>query len=289
MSCAGTETALSPNADLDLLDLHTAHRIGKVRNSSMTVTEDGITAAFVGERGAAIVKADLDGDILQTTPLSGTVLSSVYETLVCSDGSVWFESGPKSLLNGSPAGGTETLENYDRDGKLLRSTRLFAWYHLIAANKDTIFFLDGGVPFPNREFVHFGFARESGFLEEGKVRLTNPVRSAIGTVGNDARVLIIERPTGNMTIVDKTQQESSQFGLNEPHVIHAVAENGNQVYLLSGDNVFKTDLGGHIVQSYWLRSGHRFVGRSVGVTSRAIYVMDRAGRIEIFPFRRGGP
>jgi len=246
----------------------------------MTVTEDGITAAFVGERGAVIVKAALDGDILQTTLLAGTVLSSFYETLVCADGSVWFESLPKSLGNNSPAGGTATLENYDRDGKLLRSTKLFAWYHLVAANKDTIFLLDG-------ELVYLGFVRKSRFFEQGKVRLTNPIKGGIGIAGKDTHLLIIERPTGNMTIVDGAQQRSSQFGLDQPHIVYAVAENGNQVYLLSGDNVFETDRGGHVLQSYWLRSGHRFVGRSIGVTSGRIYVMDRAGRMEIFPLRPG--
>jgi hypothetical protein len=66
---AGAETWLSPNADLNLLDVHTAHKIGKVRSSSMTVVEDSITAAFVGERGAAIVNAGLVLTAISCKPL----------------------------------------------------------------------------------------------------------------------------------------------------------------------------------------------------------------------------
>jgi len=101
------------------------------------------------------------------------------------------------------------------------------------------------------------------FFEQGKVRLPNPIKGGTGIADNDTHVLIVERPTGNMTIVDGAQQDNDQFGLDQPHVVHALAENDDQVYLLSGDSVFKTDIGGHIVQSYWLRSGHLFVGRSI--------------------------
>jgi hypothetical protein len=95
---------------------------------------------------------------------------------------------------------------------------------------------------PSQTLLHFGTVVDGQFKERRQVKLVPPVAGGIPIIAPDGNLLLIDKASGNMVIVDSRAKGGTVVRLAEPAPVKAAAADSDYVYLLSGDSVIKTDL-----------------------------------------------
>ena len=167
------------------------------------------------------------------------------------------------------------LDLYSQAGEHKRSVRVLDEYRglggPIAATANQIVFRSA-------EVIDFGTVVGDSFHRRTEVRLNPSVPGAIAALASNGDLLLIDKHSGNMVVMDPAKQSGSVVQLAQPHPVSAVAAGADSVYLLSDGAVLKTDPAGHIVATYQPQLNAGFRPVSLGVTGNALYLVDKAGR-----------
>jgi hypothetical protein len=281
---------LTPTAEFELDATARAHHRDHRVRFYFVASSCGLTLVRISENGVLLTSADLDGRILHSRADLASVHDQIYAALPRPDGSVWLVSGgPYRLLD---AGGGGTLRNdldlYSAAGKHIESLRLLAFVggaeSPIAAGNDELVLRSAGSPRfpPQNQVIHFGTVLRGQFQERARVRLMPPVRGAIATIAGNGELLLIDKKSGDIVVVDPKTKGDTVVRLAEPRAVRAAAADGGYVYLLAADSVVKMDLAGHVIATYYLQLGGGFEAVSLGVTGDLLYLLDKSGRVARF-------
>lgn len=308
MQAFGQSRLLSPTAEFDLNAGSKAHHLGRIVRSSFAATPNGLTWVTIGEK-ASLTSADLDGRILHSRSDLASVNAQIYAALPRQDGSVWLvSSGPHNLFDNfatgdfaigplaPPAGRASTpvapynqMDLYSPAGARLTSLRLLTpvdtWEKPLAAANDQLVLLStthAGFTSPQSELIRFGTVTGGQFKERTLVRLAPPVNFAFALLASNGDLLLINRTSGSMVVIDPMTHRDSVVQLARPHPVRAAAVDANDLYLLSIDVVLKTDLAGQLLSTYRFHFSRRFEPVTLGVTASVLYLVDKAGRVERF-------
>ena len=132
------------------------------------------------------------------------------------------------------------------------------------------------------EQIHFGTVAGEHFKESALVSLAPPVVGAIPVLTSNGNLLLIDKTSGSMVVVNPKTKSGSVLQPADPHPVQAAAVDSDFLYLLSTGAVLKTDLVGKVLSTYQFRFGSGFRPASLGATGHALYLIDRAGRAERF-------
>jgi hypothetical protein len=313
--CQGN--ALPPDAEFDFDAGPKAHHSRGIVQSYFAATPGGLTFVSIGESFVSLQSADLNGRILSSTSDLVSVHASIYSALLRPDGRLWLvSSGPSNLFqapasigigtaasNVSTAGYSTTghpfgqtppfndLDLYSPDGKHLEHLRLLSpaggtLVSPIAAGNDTLVLRDNiglpGLGAPQSQLIEFGTVADGRFSQQASVRLKPPILRAIPIIASNGDLLLINKASGSMEVIDPNAKRGSVVRPASPHPVLAAAVEFNDLYLLSHDAVLKTDLAGRVLSTFQLQLRRGFEPAFLGVTGNALYLIDKSGHAERF-------
>jgi len=303
---AAVAQPLSPAAEFDLNPK--PHHFGRAARIYFVATPNGLTLAMIGDNNVFLVSADPDGRILHSRSDLASVHAQIYAALPRPDGSVWLlSSSPYHLLEPfaagtgfgvadvspgrAPAGrGSSTTTNYNQldlytpAGEHLAFLRLLANAAApIAAGDDRLILRSTGAPgFRLPQTVYFGTVVDNQFKEKTQVRIEPPVIGAIPVLTSNGDLLLIDKDTGNMVVIDPNTKAGSIVRLVKPNRIRAAASDSGYVYLLSANAVIKTDLTGQVLSTYRFQLRRGFDPSYLAVTGNSLYLADKSAHIARF-------
>ncbi len=298
---------LSPKSKFDL-NAGLKHNVGPKARSFFGATRNGLTLVTIGDQ-TSIVSADLDGRILHTSSGITSVNAQIYRALPLPDGRVWSVSqGPYEQFSGSccvdmaPMGrgvgrGSTTAVPYNQfdlyspDGKHSSSLRLMATGTVptdfpIAAASDMLVMLAWlGYGTPQTALIRFGTVIGGHFHEERVVEFDPPFRRTVAVLAGKDDLVLIDKVAGNMVVVDPQTGSHRLLLPARRYPVRAAAADIDSLYLLSSNDVLKTDLTGTILATYRFRFDRGFRPATLGVAGNNLYLVDHSGRVEEFQIR----
>ncbi len=289
------DRVLTPAAEFDLHAGLKLSRHARVR-LTLSATPTGLTLVTIGENFAALTSADPNGRILHARSDLASVHAQIYGALPRPDGNVWLLSAgpnqafgaytelgnalPSRPVTGKFHSGPENytdMDLYTPAGEHLEHLRLLRPVVPLAAGNDEIVLR----VYPG-QILYFGIAANGQFQKKTEVRLDPPVRFAFATMASNGEILLMDRQSGDMLIVDPKTHRGSVVHLPKPYPVTAVSTDADAVYLLTGDTVLKADLQGRILAEHRLQFGHGFQPVAIAVTGPSIYLVNQSGVTERF-------
>lgn len=307
----GQVPVLSPDAEFELDAALKPHHKPTGR-SYFAATRGGLSFIHIDENFISFNSADLDGRPLYATTRLASVHAFIYTALFRQDGSVWIvSSGPASFSEFSAIGslGSAAPEHastgqlfqhlapyndfdlYNPTGKHLDSVRLLrpaagGTENAVAAGGDELVLLGSygppGLSSNRSQSVRFGTVMNGEFKERTVIRLSPPIRGFIPILVPNGNLLLINKTSGGMEVLDPSAKSGVYIHLSEPHPVRAAAFDAGYLYLLSGPVVLKTDLSGHLLSTFQFQLTSGFDPMLIGVTGAALYLVDKSGRAERF-------
>jgi hypothetical protein len=301
---AAAAQPLSPAAEFDLNAK--PHLFGRAIRTYFVASPNGLTFVVIGDNNVLLVSADPDGRILHSRSDLASVHAQINAALPRPDGSVWLlSSSPYPMLepfgvgtglgigDASPVrppagrGSSETLnynqmDLYSPAGEHLAFLRVLANVASpIAAGNDQLVLRSTGAPgFPiTPQVLRFGTVADNQFKERTQVRLEPPVNGAIPVLSPNGDLLLINKASGTMVVIDPQTKAGSVIKLPKPSRIRAAASDSGYVYLLSDGAALKTDLTGQVLSTYRFQLRRGFDPSSVAVTGNSLYLADKSGHV----------
>jgi hypothetical protein len=283
---------LLPDAEFDLAAGHKAHYGSRAMRCYFSATPNGLTFVSIDRGVASLSTADLNGNVLHSTSDFASVRAQIDSAILRQDGSFWLVSeGPYRLADNAVEGRNffNELDLYSAAGEHLESLRLLSPAggsdSPIAANRNELVLRSAASLHFNSlqaQLVHFGTAAKGQFTERTTVRLEPPIFGAIPILTANGDLLLIDKASGSMEVVDPNAKRGSFVKLADPQRVRAAAVDVNFLYLLTSDAVLKMDLPGQVMATYRFQFGRGFEPSCVGATGNALYVVDRFGHGERF-------
>ncbi len=232
--------------------------------------------------------------------------AQIYRALPVPDGSVWIVAqGPYDpssddwrLADPMPrpveAGGQPSTRHYNQldlygaDGRHLSSARILATQpgpldFPIAAAADMLVVLGWlGYGTPQTELIRFGTVSDKAFHQSRSVEFRAPFRRIVPVLAADRKLFLIDKVAGNILAIDPQSGSRQLLRPSRPHPVQAAAADSDFLYLLSADQVLKTNLAGTVLATYRLRFDRGFRPTTLGAAGDDLYLMDDAGRVEEF-------
>ncbi len=287
---------LSPNVEFDLNSSGKLPHHDQRTRVYFMANASGLTLLTINEEVVSLIAADLDGRIIHSRSDIASVHAQIYAALPRPDGSVWIVSaGPQAfggmspIGNARPVGGTnnptyyQQLDLYSRSGEHRESLRIvnlvLGSEVPLAATDDELVLSTGGAPHfrsPD-QFIRFGTVEAGRFKERTQVRLTPPIYGAIPVITQDGDLLLVNKRSGNMAVIDPKTKVGSVTPLAKPQLIRAAATDAKFIYLLSSDSVVKIDRTGEVFSEYRFQFEHGFVPVAIAVTGHWLYLVERSG------------
>lgn len=294
---------VSPASEFDLVAK--PHRFGRNARVYFVATPNGLTLAMIGDsNNVLLVSADPDGRILHSKSDLASVHAQIYAALPRPDGSVWLlSSSPDRMLDpfgvetgfgvadasprppegrGSSTGPNfNQLDLYSPAGDHLAFLRLLAFAAIpVAAGNNRLILRSTSPPgFKTPDTIYFGTVVDNQFKETSQVRLEPPVTGAIPILASNGDLLLIDRDSGNMVVIDPNTKAGSVAHLAEPHRIQAAASDSGFLYLLSANSVLKVALTGQILLTYRPQLRRDFDPTSLGVSGNMLYLADKSAHV----------
>jgi hypothetical protein len=283
---------LLPDAEFELTSQGKVHHASRGARCYFLATSKGLTFVRIDGGVASLATADLNGNALHSKSDFASVHARIDAALLSRDGSFWLVSeGPYRLSDDAVEGRIlfNELDLYSEAGEHLDSLRLAGPVggsgSAMAANRDELVWRSAVSPHFNSsqtQLVHFGTAVKGKFKERTTARLEPPIFGAIPILTENGELLLIDKASGNMEVVDPNVKRGSVVNLADPRRVRAAAADGGFLYLLTADAVLKTDFSGQVMATYGFESGHGFEPSCVGVTGESLYLVDKLGQVKRF-------
>jgi len=285
------QQVLSPDAEFDLASQGKAHHASRVARCYFSARPNRLTFVRIDGGVASLSTADLNGRGLYAKSDFVSVHALINAALLRRDGSFWLVSDAPYRLDDAVGGRIlfKELDLYSQAGEHLDSLRLLSPVggseSPIAANRDELVWRSAVSPHfhsSQTQLVHFGTAVKGEFRERTTAKLEPPIFGAISILTEDGELLLIDKASGNMEVIDPNAKRGSVVKLADPQRVRAAAVDGGFVYLLTRAAVLKTDFSGQVVATYGFQANRAFEPSCLGVTGQSMYLVDKLGHVERF-------
>jgi hypothetical protein len=139
-----------------------------------------------------------------------------------------------------------------------------------------------GAGTPQTEVIRFETVANGTPRESKIVQLDAPFRRTVAALAANRKLFLIDKVSGSMLAIDSQSGSRQLFRPAHTRPVQAAAADSDFLYLLSSNDVVKTDLTGTILATYRLRLGRGFRPVTLGVAGDDLYLMDNTGRVEEF-------